>query len=93
MLSRLRHRLPRASPPQYQETRSFRHCGHAAKRMRSLLPRPLGTGVRNNEAKNGYCRVHINDLEYRTMACVSKDETLAVEKGLRANSAKYESGT
>lgn len=40
-----------------------------AYRMSSLLPEPLGQGTRNNAAKRLYVLEHLDDIEYRTMAC------------------------
>ena len=36
-------------------------------RMQSLMPKPYGTGTRNNAAKREYCLAHFTDIEYRTL--------------------------
>jgi hypothetical protein len=48
--------------------------------MTSLLPRPLGSGGRNNSAKRNYLRRHLADIEYRTLACQSRADAAAVER-------------
>lgn len=51
-----------------------------ALRMTSLLPRPLGSGGRNNSAKRKYLRRHLADIEYRTLACATRADAAAVER-------------
>lgn len=55
--------------------------GHVAARLSSLLPGPLGTGTRNNEGKRRHCLDHIADLEYRTLACLTKNDAKEAEGG------------
>ncbi len=57
--------------------------GHCAHRMSSLLPRPLGTGTRNNAAKRTYVRRHLNDIDYRTLACPTRENAARVERERR----------
>jgi len=56
--------------------------GNCASRMSSLLPRPLGTGTRNNEAKRAYVLANLPLIEYRTCACASKEDAKALERRL-----------
>ena len=56
---------------------------NAAYRMSSLLPAPMGTGRRNNSAKREYVRLHLADIEYRTMACRGRADAVKVERGLK----------
>ena len=67
--------------------------GHVAKRMSSLLPKPLGTGTRNNAPKRAYCLEHIADLEYRTLPCTTRKDAAEQEKIMKAEAASYEFGT
>lgn len=53
-----------------------------ARRMTSLLPAPLGTGTRRNEAKRSYVLEYLADIEYRALACLSESEAKAVESQL-----------
>lgn len=59
--------------------------GNAAQRMTSLLPKPLGQGHRNNEEKREYVLAHIDDIEYRTLACIDVAEAKQIERDLRTN--------
>lgn len=54
-----------------------------AQRMTSLLPKPLGNGTRNNERKRNYLLRHINDIEYRTCACKTREEAADIERSIR----------
>jgi hypothetical protein len=56
---------------------------NVAYRMSSLLPSPLGHGTRNNADKRQYVLQHLPDIEYRTMACASRQETLEFEAALK----------
>src|SRR4051794_16385067 len=49
----------------------FGRGANCAARMTSLLPKPLGTGTRNNTAKRDYVLSHLKDLEYRCFPCTS----------------------
>lgn len=64
-----------------------------ARRMRSLVPAPWGTGTRNNSKKREYVLKHCSDIEYRTVACRSVEEAKARESELRQSAADYEFGT
>ena len=59
-----------------------------ARRMRSLLPKPYGRGTRNNLAKRQYVLDNIDDVDYRTVDCTTRDEAKAIEKALLAT-CKY----
>ena len=61
---------------------------NVASRMSSLLPRPHGTGTRNNARKREYVRKHLDCLEYRTKACGSAHEAESVEREKR-NTGNY----
>lgn len=54
------------------------------KRMKSLFPKPFGSGTRNNEAKRNYVLKNWQKLEYRTMATESKELAKVIEDGLKA---------
>jgi len=56
------------------------HCAH---RMTSLLPKPLGTGTRNNERKRKYLLRHLKDIEYRTCACKTREEAADIERKIK----------
>lgn len=61
-----------------------------AHRMSSLLPKPYGTGTRNNEAKRRYVLRHIRDLEYRTIATKTRAQAAEIEREkLRANEYRF----
>lgn len=62
---------------------------NVAYRMTSLLPEPLGRGNRNNVAKRDYVLRHIDDIEYRTLACASASEAKSIEK-LLLQTYKYQ---
>jgi len=61
----------------------FGIVGRCANRMSSLLPKPLGTGTRNNECKRNYLLRRINDIEYRTCACESREEAANLERKIK----------
>ncbi|MGI4794431.1 MAG: hypothetical protein ACRYG8_10225 [Janthinobacterium lividum] len=50
-----------------------------AARMSSLLPVPLGCGTRSAADKRAYVLDHLNDMEYRTLACTTRDEAALLE--------------
>jgi len=50
--------------------------------MTSILPRPLGSGTRNNDRKRDYVRRHLRDIEYRTRPCATRKEATAIEADL-----------
>jgi hypothetical protein len=68
----------------------FGKGGHVASRMTSLLPKPMGTGVRKNRRKRKYIRTHLPDIEYRTFPCTTREDATECENRLRANRDRYE---
>jgi hypothetical protein len=63
--------------------------GKVAWRMTSLLPRPHGSGGRNNKEKSEYVLRKIADVEYRTVACDTWEEAKGRENELRENKSAY----
>ncbi len=63
----------------------YGHSKNVAHRMSSLLPGPLGTGTRRNDEKRQYVLVHIQNVEYRTLACNTVQEAKTVERDLQHN--------
>lgn len=63
--------------------------GHVAARLSSLLPEPLGTGRRNNKGKRDHCLEHLADLEYRTLACLTREDAEEAERGLKARAVEH----
>jgi hypothetical protein len=61
----------------------FGISGRCAHRMSSLLPKPLGTGTRNNDKKRDYLLENIGDIEYRTCACKTRDEAAKIEQQIK----------
>tara|TARA_R110002111_G_scaffold10415_1_gene33612 strand:+ start:42908 stop:43264 length:357 start_codon:yes stop_codon:yes gene_type:complete len=57
--------------------------GRCANRMCSLLPKPYGVGIRNNNAKRDYVLEHIDDIEYRTCACNTRQEAADIEREIK----------
>lgn len=53
-----------------------------AQRMCSLLPKPHGHGTRNNSALRNHVLEHLVDIEYRTVACESKERARTMEREL-----------
>jgi hypothetical protein len=64
--------------------------GHVALRMTSLLPAPLGHGRRNNADKRNYILTHIENVEYRTLACLNREQAAEYERRLKAGKADFE---
>ena len=62
---------------------------NVARRMSSILPRPLGAGTRNNSAKRECVAEHLADIDYRTKACADEATATAEERKLRANKGAY----
>ena len=62
---------------------------HVALRMTSLLPAPLGRGTRNNKEKRRYVFEHLGSIEYRTMACATRQEAKECERKLQAQRVGY----
>ena len=71
----------------------FGTAGHTAQRITSLLPEPHGAGTRINTAKRRYCLENIEDLEYRTLACATKEDAARAERFLKATPGAYVFGT
>ncbi len=61
----------------------FGMSAHCASRMSSLLPKPFGTGTRNNSAKRDYVLGHLKELEYRCRACKSRPDAAIAERSTR----------
>jgi hypothetical protein len=60
---------------------------NVAKRMSCLLPPDAGgsTEKRRNEPKQAYVRDHLPSIEYRTLACSTKEEAEACERAKQAS--------
>jgi hypothetical protein len=56
--------------------------------MTSILPSPFGSGTRNNTKKRDFVLENIDAVEYRTVACVSREEAAMIERQFLA-SHKY----
>ena len=67
----------------------FGSGGHAAERMTSLLPAPLGCGTRKNAAKRDHVFAHLGDVEYRTISFLVEGEATEFERGLKLNRSRY----
>jgi hypothetical protein len=63
--------------------------GHVAQRMTSLLPKPLGSGTRNNAGKREYVSKRLGEIEYRTLACATLDDAKTEERELRSRRSEY----
>jgi hypothetical protein len=64
--------------------------GHAAHRMTSLLPPPLGAGTRKNKKKQKYVLENLISIEYRTIAFSTTREAAEYEASdLRSKRAEY----
>lgn len=57
-----------------------KNCAH---RTTSLLSRPLGAGTRNNSAKVKYVTTNLAKIEYRCLACSSREQAQKIETELR----------
>jgi len=68
----------------------FGMSGQVALRMTSLLPRPYGRGTRNNQQKRKYVLTHIGKIEYRTLACPTRQQAQECERQLKGNKSGYE---
>lgn len=67
----------------------FGNSENVAYRMSSLLPAPLGTGTRTNEDKKQYVLENIADVEYRTLACETKEQAEQEERVLKNSGKRY----
>lgn len=54
---------------------------NVAARMTSLIPD--GQGTRNNQDKKDYVRLHLDDIEYRTIPFSTENEAIEFEKYVR----------
>lgn len=54
------------------------------KRMRSLFPKPFGTGTRNNAEKRAYILKNWSALEFRTLKTATKEEAVSIDRQLKA---------
>lgn len=50
-----------------------------AYRMTSLLPKPFGTGTRNNEDKRNYVLNNLQNIEYRTISFIDNNDAKLFE--------------
>ncbi|MBQ3259775.1 MAG: hypothetical protein IJA66_01650 [Alistipes sp.] len=66
----------------------FGKSKHVARRMSSLLPAPLGSGTRTNEAKRKYVLENLSAIEYQTLALANAQEITLCEKMVK-NSNSY----
>lgn len=62
----------------------FGESKNCKKRMKSLFPRPYGTGTRNNVRKREYVLLHWKVLAYRTCETSTKEEAVAIDKQLKS---------
>ena len=60
----------------------FGRGGSISNRMASLFPELPGVQNRNNYDKIDYVHHHIDELEYRTIACTDEAETKTIEGAL-----------
>jgi hypothetical protein len=67
----------------------FGKGGHVASRMSSLLPSPWGAGTRNNTGKRSYIWNHLAVIEYRTIACATKEDAAKFEALLAEKKRDY----
>ncbi len=68
--------------------------GRCALRMTSLLPKPWGSGGRNNSDKRKYLKHQLRNIEYRTMACDTREQAAAVERAIKRDRGhEYRFGT
>jgi hypothetical protein len=57
--------------------------GNLRTRMASLMPRPFGSGTRNNTAKRDYVLAHHHEIEYRVYEASTRVEAALVERVLK----------
>jgi len=70
-----------------RKTKEFIQFGESItcqKRMKSLFPKPYGTGTRNNENKRIYVLSHWQELQYRTIKTNSKEEAVKIDRFLKS---------
>lgn len=61
----------------------FGRSDNTACRMTSLLPEPYGAGTRKNINKRNYVWQNIDDIEYRTIPCKSREKSICVESQIK----------
>jgi hypothetical protein len=71
----------------------FGSGANVAYRMTSLLPKPLGQGTRKNLKKRNYVLQHLDNIEYRTLACDSAEEAKGRERTIRDDNPDCEFAT
>ena len=74
------YQLRRASSGQFV---LFGTSKNVAWRMASLLPSPMGTGTRRNAEKQQYVLDHLDDIDYRTLACPDMGMVRMIERGMK----------
>jgi hypothetical protein len=52
--------------------------------MKSLFPKPYGTGTRNNGEKRDYLLMQWENLDFRTIATNSKEEAVKIDRYLKS---------
>ncbi|HMQ02602.1 MAG TPA: BrnA antitoxin family protein [Pyrinomonadaceae bacterium] len=62
----------------------FGHSETCQGRMKSLFPKPYGTGYRTNTKKRDYVLKHWRDLQYRTIETPTVHEARQIEKELKS---------
>lgn len=62
----------------------FGESKNCLKRMKSLFPKPFGSGTRNNENKRNYVLENWADLDYRTYEAESKQEAVNIDRYLKS---------
>lgn len=62
----------------------FGESVNCQKRMKSLFPKPFGTGTRNNEQKRIYILNNWQVLEYRTVQTATKEEAFMIDRFLKS---------
>jgi len=70
-----------------RKTKEFIQFGESKtcqERMKSFFPKPFGKGTRNNERKRLYILENWEDLDYRTIATVSKEDAVAIDRFLKS---------
>lgn len=67
----------------------YGRSGHVARRLSSLLPKPIGCGTRRNAHKRASVYENLGRVEYRTLACACVEEAVAEERRLRARGMEY----
>lgn len=53
-------------------------------RMKSIFPKPYGTGTRNNEDKRNFVLANWSGLEYRTLETETREEADRIERVIKS---------